>query len=109
MAEQTRPDIPKCRKDRFDGRIDLDPSRLVFIDETWASTNMVRRCGRAPRGQSPRAAIPPVHWKTTTLIAGLSLGGIVAPFVPDRPINRVAFESYFERVLVFEAAGYNAE
>lgn len=63
---------------------------------------MARRYGRAPKGQRLRAAIPHGHWKTTTLVAGLRLGGIVAPFVIDRPINRVAFETYVEKVLVPE-------
>ena len=92
----------KRREDWFDGQIDLDPSHLVFIDETWASTNMARRSGRAPKGQRLRAAIPHGHWKTTTFVAGLRLGGIIAPFVLDRPINRVAFETYVEKVLVPE-------
>lgn len=49
-AEQACPDVLKRREDWFDGQIDLDPSRLVFFDETWASTNMARRDGRAPKG-----------------------------------------------------------
>jgi transposase len=80
----------------------LDPERLVFIDETWASTTMARTRGRAPRGQRLRAAIPHGHWKTTTFVAGLRLGGIAAPFVIDGPINRGAFEAYVARVLVPE-------
>ena len=75
----------------FEGQLDLDPERLVFIDETWASTNMARHYGRAPRGQRLRAGIPHGHWKTTTFVAGLRLEGIVAPFVLDGPINRDAF------------------
>jgi hypothetical protein len=39
-------------------QLDLDPEKLVFIDEQWASTNMSRRYGRAPRGERLRAAIP---------------------------------------------------
>jgi transposase len=74
----------------------------VFVDETWASTNMARRYGRAPRGQRLRAAIPHGHWKTTTFVAGLRQDGIVAPFVLDGPINRHAFETYVARVLVPE-------
>jgi transposase len=74
----------------------------VFIDETWASTNMARRYGRAPRGQRLRVGVPHGHWKTTTFIAGLRVDGIVAPFVLDGPINRTAFETYVERVLVPE-------
>ena len=92
----------KQRQAWFDGQPDLDPDRLVFIDETWASTNMARRHGRAPRGQRLRVGIPHGHWKTTTFVAGLRNDGIVAPFVLDGPINRNAFEAYVEKVLVPE-------
>jgi transposase len=75
---------------------------LVFIDETWASTNMARRYGRAPRGERLRAAIPHGHWKTTTFIAGLRNSGMVAPMVLDGPINGELFQAYVEQVLVPE-------
>jgi transposase len=71
----------------------------VFIDETWASTNMARRYGRAPRGERLRAAVPHGHWKTTTFVAGLRLDGVVAPLVLDGPINATAFEAYVEQFL----------
>jgi len=74
----------------------------VFIDETWASTNMARRYGRAPRGQRLRVGVPHGHWKITTFVAGLRRSGLVAPFVLDGPINREAFEAYVGRVLVPE-------
>lgn len=90
----------KLRQDWFDSQLDLDPERLIFIDETWASTNMARRHGRSARGERLRVGVPHGHWKTTTFIAALRIGGIVAPFVLDRPINRPAFETYVERVLV---------
>ena len=101
-AEQERPDILRRRQEWFDDQLDLDPARLVFIDETWASTNMARRYGRALRGQRLRASVPHGHWKTTTFVAGLRLTGLVAPFVLDGPINRDAFEVYVEKVLVPE-------
>ena len=99
-AEQSRPDVLTRREAWFEGQLDLDPTTLVFIDETWASTNMARTRGRAPRGQRLRAAVPHGHWKTTTFVAGLRQDGIVAPFVLDGPINRDAFETYVARVLV---------
>jgi transposase len=74
----------------------------VFIDETWASTNMARRHGRAPRGERLRMSVPHGHWRTTTFVAGLRSNGLIAPFVLDGPINRQAFEVYVERVLVPE-------
>jgi hypothetical protein len=55
----------------FDGQLDLDPEKLIFIDETGTTTKMARLYGRAPRGKRCRAAIPHGHWKTTTLTAGL--------------------------------------
>jgi transposase len=63
---------------------------------------MARTHGRAPRGQRLRMGVPHGHWKTTTLTAGLSLSGIVAPFVIDGAVDRRAFETYVARVLVPE-------
>jgi DDE superfamily endonuclease len=80
----------------------LDRDRLVFIDETWASTNMARTHGRCQRGERLRAAVPHGHWKTTTCVAALTRHGIIAPWVLDGPINRDAFETYVEKVLVPE-------
>jgi transposase len=90
------------RESWFEDQLDLDPERLVFIDETWASTNMARRYGRAPRGQRLRVGVPHGHWKTTTFVAGLRTTGLIAPFVLDGPINRSAFETYVARVLIPE-------
>jgi transposase len=101
-SEQERPDVVKRRQDWADNQLALDPGRLVFIDETWASTNMARRYGRCPRGERLRAGVPHGHWKTTTFVAGLTTRGIIAPFVLDGPINRDAFETYLEKVLVPE-------
>ena len=101
-TEQKRPDILKRRQDWFEGQFDLDPERLVFIDETWASTNIARRHGRAPRGERLQVGVPHGHWKSTTFVVGLRLSGIAAPFVLDGPINSDAFETYVAKVLVPE-------
>ncbi len=45
VAEQQRPDILRRRQAWFDAQIDLEPERLVFIDETGASAKMARRYG----------------------------------------------------------------
>ena len=74
----------------------------MFIDETWASTNMARRHGRCRRGERLRASVPHGHWKTTTFVAGLRNTGMVAPMVLDGPINRDAFTAYVTQVLVPE-------
>ncbi len=98
----SRPDILRQRLAWFEAQPDLDPERLIFIDETWASTAMARTHGRAPRGERLRMGVPFGHWKTTTFVAGLRLSGLVAPMVLDGPINRRSFEAYVDQVLVPE-------
>ena len=65
----------------------LSPKRLVFIDETWATTAMTRPYGRAPRSSRVGAAVPHGHWKTTTFVAALRHDGLSAPCVFDGAIN----------------------
>jgi transposase len=72
---------------------------LVFIDETWASTNMTRRYGRAPRGQRLVAAVPHGHWKISTFVAGLRTSGLTAPLVVDGAMNGDIFRAYVEQIL----------
>ncbi len=60
------------------GQLDLDPTKLVFIDETGASTNLARKSGRCRRGRRLRSAISHSHYKTVTLVAGLRLRGLTA-------------------------------
>ena len=101
-SEQERTDVLARRQNWLDSQPGLDPARLVFIDETWAKTNMMRTHGRAPRGQRLRMGRPHGHWKTSTFVAGLTVRGMIAPFVLDGPINRRAFETYVEKILVPE-------
>ena len=78
----------------------LDPARLVYIDETWAKTNMTRLRGWAPRGHKLLAKVPHGHWRTLTFLAALRHDRIDAPFVLDGPINGQSFLAYVEQVLV---------
>ena len=84
----------------FEGQLDLDPERLIFIDETGATTKMARLYGRALRGERCRAGIPHGHWKTTTFTAGLRINGLAAPMILDGPMDGDAFRAYVEQVLV---------
>jgi transposase len=98
--EQERPELLKRRRDWFDGQLDLDPTRLVFIDETGLSTKMSRLRGRAMCGERCRSPIPHGHWKTTTFTGALRLSGMTAPFVLDGPMNGIAFQAYVQQVLI---------
>ncbi|MGV4796185.1 IS630 family transposase [Rhizobium sp. F40D2] len=98
--EQDRPDVLKRRRDWFDGQLDLDPEKLIFIDETGLSTKMSRLRGRALRGERCRAGVPHGHWKTTTFTGALRLSGMTAPFVYDGAMNGNVFLAYVEQVLL---------
>ena len=71
----------------------------MFLDETWAATNMARRCGRAPRGRRALDAAPRGRWRTTTVVAALRADGIAAPLVPEGAISGPAFLAHVERFL----------
>ena len=77
----------------------IDPTRLVFIDETWAKTNMIRSHGWCARGRPLNAKAPHGHWRTMTFIAALRFDRIDAPFVLDGPINGEWFTAYVREVL----------
>ena len=78
----------------------LDPTKLVFVDETGANTKMVRVYGRCRRGQRLVCKTPWGHWKTTTFTCGLRCDGLVAPWVLEGPMTGEAFLIYVEKVLV---------
>jgi transposase len=78
----------------------LDAERLVFLDETWASTNMTRPRGRSRRGQRLVLPVPHGHWKTTTFVAALRADGLTAPTVVDGAMTGELFEAYVRQQLV---------
>ena len=78
----------------------LNPKRLVFLDETWAKTNMTRRHGRCARGARLVAKVPHGRWRTLTFLAALRHDRITAPCVIDGPINSTSFRAYVEQFLV---------
>lgn len=73
---------------------------MIFIDETWAKTNMTRVRGRSLRGQRLIDKTPHGHWHTTTLIAALDARGIRCSTVVDGAVNGDVFSAFVEHVLV---------
>ncbi|MEY9676985.1 transposase [Bradyrhizobium elkanii] len=99
-SEQDRPDVAAERAAWKASQPEIDIHRLVFIDETGASTKMARLYGRSPYGQRCVAALPHGHWKTTTFIGALRASGMTAPMVLDGPMDGSVFEAYVTQVLV---------
>ncbi|MBF0561231.1 MAG: IS630 family transposase [Alphaproteobacteria bacterium] len=98
-SEQERPDVKAARTEWKSNQLNLDPSKLVFLDETAVTTNMARMRGRCKRGERLVSAVPFGHWKTTTFVAGLRHDGIVAPLVIDGPMNGKMFVAYVQQFL----------
>ena len=73
--------------------------KLVFIDETWTSTSMTRRYGRAPRGQRCLDSAPHGHWETTTFVGALRRRQLTAPMVTDGPMDGEMFLAYVRQFL----------
>jgi transposase len=103
-AEQHRPDIAGKRARWKANQSRIDPSRLVFIDETWIKTNMAPLRGWGTRGQRLEATAPYGHGKIMTFIAALRHDRISASWVIDGPINGELFTLYVEKVLALTLA-----
>jgi len=102
-AEQGRPDVAE-RRARWRAEVmpRLTPAKVVFVDETWAKTNMTRTHGYAPKGERLVDASPHGHWHTTTFVGAISTRGFLAPMVVDGAVNGAVFKAYVEQVLVRE-------
>jgi transposase len=98
-AEQDRPDVAEARAAWAKQQSQLDPAKLVFLDETWATTNMARRFGRSRRGERVVDCVPHGHWKTSTFVAGLRQDGLIAPLVLDGAMTGELFLAYVEQSL----------
>ena len=103
-AEQDREAVVQARQAWAERQPTLNPSRLVFLDETWATTTMTRSHGRAPKGERLQCTVPQGHWHMTTFLCGVRTSGLVAPLVLDGAINGAAFLAYIQQFLVLTLA-----
>jgi transposase len=99
-AERQRADVARARRRWIREQGMLDPARLVFIDETAVSTNLVRLNGRAPRGERVIGSVPLGTWETITFVAALRHNQMTAPMVVEGAMNGEMFLAYVEQCLV---------
>lgn len=99
-AEQEREDVARKRLAWKQNQKDIDPGGVVFIDETWAKTNMTRTYARSQKGTRVVERVPNGRWETTTFVGALRADGFVAPLTADGPINGRLFLSWVEQHLV---------
>ena len=81
---------------------DLDPDRIVFLDETWAKSNMTRTHGRSEKGERLVEKTPYGKWETTTFLGAIRTTGFVAPLCVEGAVNGRVFKAWVEQHLVRE-------
>jgi transposase len=99
-AEQDRPDVVARRASWQASQEEIDPAKVVFIDETWAKTNMTRRYGRSALGTRLVEKTPCGRWQTTTFLGALRATGFVAPLTVEGAINGALFLAWVQQHLV---------
>jgi len=99
-SEQELPDVALKRKDWRVTQEEVDPERLVFLDETGLKTDLTRLRGWAPGGERLIEAIPGGKWQTNTLVHAVALDGTCAAMVLDGPIDGNSFAGFCKWLLV---------
>ena len=98
--EQDRPDVAEKRAQWRASQDQIDPAQVVFIDETWAKTNMTRTYGRSELGTRLVEKTPCGRWQTTTFLGALRAEGFIAPLTVEGSINGALFRAWVEQHLV---------
>ena len=98
-SEQDREDVVESRALWRLSQALIDPAKVVFIDETWAKTNMTRRYGRSELGTRVVEKTPCGRWQTTTFLGALRAEGFIAPLTIEGSINGPLFRAWVEQHL----------
>src|SRR4051794_35089091 len=98
-SQQGDPKVQERRRAFREKMAGIDPQRLVFVDESGATTAMTRRYGRAPRGQRVYGEVPG-QWTSVTLITALRLSGVGPALAFEGASDTPAFQTYVEQMLV---------
>jgi len=98
--EQQREDVAEARRRWTAEQLSIDPDRVVFVDETWAKTNMTRTYGRSPRGTRLVTRVPCGRWETTTFLGALRASGFTAPLCVEGALNGRVFLAWVQQQLV---------
>src|SRR5262249_59313910 len=98
-----RPDVKQQRDQWMQNLTDAcdgDFTRVLFLDETGATTNLIRSHGRSDQGQRCVAFTPNGHWKVMTAVAAIRLDGLTASATMACPMDGQLFQRYVQDVLV---------
>lgn len=90
----------QARREEYQKELEqIDPKKLIFLDESGATTKMTRTHGRAPEGKRVYDSVPNGHWNVTTMVGAISLTGVVAGLMFDGATNTESFATFIEKIL----------
>lgn len=77
---------------------EIDPRRLVFVDEMGVHTSLAPLYGYSAKGERLRLWVPRGRGKNTTLLAAMTLDGMDETIMAvEGSTDREVFEAYLER------------
>lgn len=91
--------MAKKRDDWQIFQAEVDPRRLVFLDESGLKTNMTRLYGRAHKGNRCVDSAPCGHWETVTILSSVRINGSTEALVFEGAVDRKMFDAYVEEIL----------
>ena len=98
--EQLRPDVRERRERFFDEIRDVPLRDVVVLDESYATTQLTRLRGRAARGVRLVGRVPHGHWKLLTVLAAITVEGVVAAATVDAATDGDVFRAFVADALV---------
>jgi transposase len=78
---------------------EVDPGRLVFVDEMGVHTSLAPLYGYSPKGERVHLQVPRNRDRNTTLLASMTLGGMGKTLALEGSTNQEVFEAYVEHAL----------
>jgi len=78
---------------------EVDPRRLVFVDEMGVHTSLAPLYGYSQKGERVHLQVPRNRGKNTTLLASMTLGGMGETMAVEGSTNQEVFEAYIEYAL----------
>ena len=99
-AERSREDVKQKREEWKEFQRTVDPTKLIFIDESGVNTGMTRLYGRAPKNQRVVDAIPDIRFTRTTVLSSVRMDGTIVPCVFEDALNGELFREYVRVFLV---------
>jgi transposase len=74
--------------------------KIIVIDESAAATNMARLRGRCDKRERLVASVPHAHWKVLTMIAAMTVRGVLTAVSIDGATSGEIFLAFVTQALV---------